>query len=338
MEHSQMFFNEDCIEGCRKHIPDGSVDLIITDLPYGINGDQLHKHYNRKEAFVIDGYVEVPPDQYADFSMKWIAEAERILRPGGSIYIVSGYTNLIHILNALRATRLEEVNHIIWKYNFGVYTKNKYISSHYHILYYIKPGARPTFNTFCRYGAGETHGDNGALNYLDREHVWIINREYKPGQTKNKNELPSQLLIKMIQYSSNERDLVCDLFLGSFSTAKIALGMNRRACGFEKSPNAFKYQLDQLAQVRPGCLLPTLRKPSHSPLAKQGKPWTEADKETLWERYSQLLQQHGTKKTAIELLTKETGRGRFALTKMLGRLEESNPCPKQQMELFSGQR
>ena len=56
---SNVFFNMDCIDGCRQHIPDNSVDLIITDPPYGINGDTLHKHYNRKESFVIDGYVEV---------------------------------------------------------------------------------------------------------------------------------------------------------------------------------------------------------------------------------------------------------------------------------------
>jgi len=336
MELNKAFFNEDCIEGCRRHIPDGCVDLIITDPPYGIHGDQLHKHYNRKEGFVIGGYIEVPAEQYADFSLAWVAEAERILRPGGSIYIVSGYTPLIHILNALRATSLEEINHIIWKYNFGVYTKNKYISSHYHILYYVKPGGRPTFHTYCRYGAGEKNGADGALNYLDREDMWIIPREYKPGKTKNKNELPSQLLIKMIQYSSHEGDLVCDLFLGSFSTAKIAIGMNRRACGFEKSPNAFQYQLAQVGGVEPGSLLPTLRQPLHSPLRNQGKPWGEADKDALWKRYRELLRQHGTKKTAIELLTQETGRGRFSLTKMLGRLEEANPAPKRQMEIFSG--
>ncbi len=142
---NQSFYNEDCIIGCRRHIPDGAVDLIVTDPPYGINGHQLHKHYNRKEAFVLDGYIEVPAGEYRDFSCQWIAEAERILRPGGSIYIVSGYTNLVDILTALRDTSLQEVNHIIWKYNFGVYTRNKYISSHYHILYYVKPGAdRPS--------------------------------------------------------------------------------------------------------------------------------------------------------------------------------------------------
>ena len=191
---------------------------------------------------------ELIVEEYADFSAAWIEQAARILRPGGSIYIVSGYTNLTHILNALRATCLDEVNHIIWKYNFGVYTRRKYVSSHYHILYYVKPGGRVTFNTHCRYGAGEKD-DAGSLNYRDREDVWIINREYKPGQKKNKNELPTNLLTKLIQYSSNEGDLVCDLFLGSFSTAKVAIGLNRRAMGFEKSNVAFDYEIDQVSKV-----------------------------------------------------------------------------------------
>lgn len=327
MDLGRSFFNEDCIEGCRRHIPDGCVDLIITDPPYGINGDRLHKHYNRKEEFVLDGYVDVPAAQYADFTCRWIAQAQRILRPGGSIYIVSGYTHLPEILTALRASGLQEINHIIWKYNFGVYTTNKYISSHYHILYYAKPGKRPTFNTYCRYGAGETNDSAGALNYLDREDVWIINREYKPGQTKNKNELPTELLLKMIQYSSNEGDLVCDLFLGSFSTAKVAIGLNRRACGFEISPTAYRYQMEQVARLQPGWLLPTLRQPRHWPLENQRKRWTEAEKESLSRRYAELLSQGYTKKRILEILTQETGRGRFGLMKALAGLTEPAPKP-----------
>ena len=155
MKNKNVFYNEDCIEGCKKHIDDNSVDLIITDPPYGINGDQLHKHYNRKEEYVIDGYVEIPLEDYQEFSKNWIIQAERILKPGGSLYIVSGYTNLFHILQALRETKLIELNHIIWKYNFGVYTKKKFVSSHYHILYYVKLGKPHTFNTYIRYGARE---------------------------------------------------------------------------------------------------------------------------------------------------------------------------------------
>jgi len=331
MNKPYAFYNEDCIEGCKKRIADNSVDLIITDPPYGINGDTLHKHYNRKEEFVLDGYIEIPQEEYAEFTGKWIEQAARILRPGGSLYVVSGYTNLPDILNALRATRLKEMNHIIWKYNFGVYTKKKYVSSHYHILFYVKPGASHTFNTHCRFGADEKGEDGrGSLNYLDREDVWIINREYKHGKTKNKNELPKELLQKLIQYSSNKGDLICDLFLGSFSTAKVSIGMNRRIVGFEESETAYKHQMKEISQVKPGELLKTLRIPSGSKPANQGKPWTGVEKRKLLERYNDLRPACKTKRKTIDQLSEEFGRGYFAILNVIDQQQD------QELSLLDG--
>ena len=318
---SKWFFNEDCVAGCAKHVPDNLVDLIITDPPYGIEGDTLHKHYNRKEEFVLDGYIEIPRREYPSFSLAWIKQAERILRPGGSLYIVSGYTNLRHILNALADTTLEEVNHIVWKYNFGVFTKNKYVSSHYHILYYVKPGGRVTFNTFCRFGPDERVKNNRSLNYMDREDVWIINREYKPGQRKNKNQLPTELLTKLIQYSTNEGDLVFDLFLGSFSTAKVAVGMNRRAGGFEMSKLAFSFQMEEMKKLKPGALSQELRVPVLNGFQNQGKAWTHNEMEKVYRRYLTLIGVHRTKKRAVEILCEEFGRGRFSIGKLVERFE-----------------
>ncbi|WP_292520938.1 site-specific DNA-methyltransferase [Methanoculleus sp.] len=317
--NGNIFYNGDCIMGAQEHIPDNSVDLIITDPPYGINGDRLHQHYNRDETFVVGGYVEVPAAGYGEFSLNWIREAKRILRPGGSIYIVSGYTNLYHILHALRETGLTEVNHIIWKYNFGVYTSRKYVSSHYHILYYEKPGAERRFNLESRYGVGEKAPDNGSPNYRDREDVWCINREYKPGQVKNKNELPTELLIKMLQYSSNEGDLVCDMFLGGFSTARTAIGLNRRATGFELSESIFDLRVKELRDTRPGCLLPSLRTPRIEGPENRGRPWTESDRKTLVSRFTRLTESGSTKKAAVERLGRELGRGRWSIEKMLKR-------------------
>ncbi len=320
MNRMGRYYNEDCIEGCQKHIRDDSIDLIITDPPYGINGDTLHGHYNRHEDFVIDGYVEIPQDEYYDFSIKWVQQAERILRPGGSVYVVSGYSNLIDLLNALKQTSLEEVNHLIWKYNFGVYTSKKYVSSHFHILYYIKPGPNVTFNTYCRYGNNEKTPDGkGSHNYRDREDVWIINKEYKPGQRKNKNELPKALLTKIIQYSSNEGDTVCDLFLGSFSTAKVAIGLNRKAVGFEISQNAFEYQSKEINKIKPGQDLIHLRKPIEEPYPNQGKPLNDQEIYEIQTRFEELMPIYKTKKKTIEILTQEFGRGRFSIHNIINR-------------------
>ncbi len=318
--HGNLYHNEDCISGCRSHVMSESVDLIVTDPPYGIKGDKLHKHYNRDETFVVDGYVEVPAEEYGRFSRLWLKEAERILKPGGAIFIVSGYTNLYHILHALRESGLEEVNHIIWKFNFGVFTRMKFVSSHYHILYYEKPGKKRkrTFNLESRFGLEEKDEAGGSLNYQDREDVWQINREYKPGKVKNKNELPQELLVKMIQYASNDGDTVCDLFMGGFSTAKTAVGLGRRFVGFEISPEIFNHCVKDMETVRLGYLKPSLRVPPRDSLENRGKPWSEEDKARLLTRFQELTEKKKmTKGDAIEELSMEFGRGKWGIMKVL---------------------
>ena len=227
-------------------------------------------------------------------------EAERILRPGGLMYIVSGYSHLYEIQHALKQTKLTEINHIIWKYNFGVYTRKKYISSHYHILYYAKPPLQKvTFNLGSRYGVDEKGNDKSSLNYTDREDVWIINREYKPGVIKNKNELPSQLLIKMLQYSSNEGDLVCDLFMGGFTTAKACIGLNRRFVGFELSQVAFDHQINEIPKVSPNHLLDKIRVPLDDLFKNRGQSWTEDEVVSVKSDFESLIAQEN-KQFSIE--------------------------------------
>lgn len=311
-----IFYNGDCIKGTAL-IPDNTVDLIITDPPYGIDGDKLHRHYNRDESFVTEGYVEIPAEEYESFTRDWILQAERILRPGGSLYIVSGYTHLRHILNALYETSLEEVNHIIWRYNFGVFTSLKYVSSHYHILFYAKPGGKRTFNTECRISLAEKDENGGSLNYQDREDVWIINREYKPGKVKNKNELPTALLSKIIQYSSNEGDLVCDLFLGGFSTAKTAIGLLRRATGFEISPVMFDAKIDEMMALVPGYLLDTAQTPKEPSRKRTRKAWSPEETEQLRKRYNELNQTSLSQKEVNQQLQEEFDRGYWSIEKAL---------------------
>ena len=244
------FYNQCCIQGAKDKIKNNSIDLIITDPPYAIEGDKLDRHYNRKEENVLNGYIEIPKEEYYEFSYQWIKEAERVLKENGSIYIISGYTNLGDILNVLKETSLKLINHIIWKYNFGVYTKRKYVSSHYHILYYTKSqNYKHIFNTYAYYREGERDIKNKSLNYADREDVWIINREYQTNKIKNKNQLPTKLLQKMINYSSNEDDIICDFFAGSFSTAKESIKLKRNAVGFELNKEAYDYQTKQMKEL-----------------------------------------------------------------------------------------
>jgi len=311
----------ECIRGAQKYLPDDSVDLFITDPPFGIEGDQLYRHYHRSEKYVLDGYVEIARADYAQFSLNWIKQAERVLRPGGSLYILSGYSNLADILNALSTTRLKLINHIIWKYNFGVYTTRKYVSSHYHILYYIKPGGKVTFNTYIRYGPKDRDKRGHSLNYADREDVWLINREYKPGEIKNRNELPTGLLLKIIQYSSKEGDLIADFFLGGFSTARMALGLKRRIAGFEINDQSFNHHLKELQLLQPGYLLSQIKENKELFVPKK-KPWTPEEASRLYSRFYELYQQLKIKKAVIAHLQEEFGRGYFSILNQIEKLKD----------------
>ena len=245
MDGTHRVYNEDCVSGMQKHVRTGSIDLIFVDPPYGIAGDELDSHYHREESFVVPGYVDVPQSQYAEFSRQWIGECSRTLRPGGSIYIVSGYTNLHHVLNSLHATDLTEVNHIVARYSFGVSTKHKWVSSHYHVLYWSKPEGRRTFNSMWKY---TDHKDS----YRDRLTVQEMSRSHKPGQLKNRNQLNEAFIEKFVRYSSNRGDTVLDPFCGGFTTGRTALRCGRKFVGFELNPlafAAFATTLDDVAEL-----------------------------------------------------------------------------------------
>jgi site-specific DNA-methyltransferase (adenine-specific) len=210
---------EDSIEGMKK-VPDDSIDLIIADPPFGINFDGKGSQYNRDQELVIEDYGEII-ENYAQFSEQWISQMPRIMKDTASAYIFSGWTNLNDILCAIQKNNLTLINHIIWRYQFGVFTKKKFVSSHYHILFVVKDSKKYFFNKIEHYP-------------LD---IWDIPRTYMPGQKKNGTKLPEDVVIRAINFSSKPGDLVLDPFMGNGTTAVSAKMTFRHYIGFEKNKN-----------------------------------------------------------------------------------------------------
>lgn len=305
-------WNENCVVGARK-IKDNSIDLMICDPPFGINEASFDKHYSRKETNLIDGYVEAPSDYY-QFSFDWMSEAKRILKENGTFYIISGWSNLLDILNAAKDLDLNLINHCIWKFNFGVNTKKKWVTSHYHILMFGDP-KEITFNTHCRFGPQERN-DNGSLLYQDMEDVFYIKKEYQHGKTKNKNKLPNELIQKLILYSSNEGDVVCDFFMGNFTTAYVSLGLGRKVKGFEMNKNSFDFHYPLLKNEWRK-LLENLKRVEIKAPKNQGKRLTEEERKDIIKTYDNLKEKGKTKKAALEEMSEIFGRGRFSLINVL---------------------
>ena len=216
-----------------QEIPKNKFDLVITDPPFAINFKATKSNYNRTASRVIQGYNEILPENYYDFSVNWMSEAFRILKESGSMYVFSGWNNLKDILSALDDVGFTTVNHIIWKYQFGVVTKKKYVTSHYHCLYVCKNDKKKKFYPFSRFKK-DSKTDNGrSLHYKDKEDVWEIKREYWTGKEKTPTKLPADLIKKILLYSSRKNDLVFDPFLGSGQVAVVSKMLGRKYYGFE---------------------------------------------------------------------------------------------------------
>jgi site-specific DNA-methyltransferase (adenine-specific) len=234
-----------CINGMRL-LPKNKIDLIITDPPFAIDFKATKANYNRISSRVMSGYNEIKQKDYYNFTFEWMSEAFRILKNSGSMYVFSGWNNLKDILMALDTIGFTTINHIIWKYQFGVVTKNKFVTSHYHCLYVCKDKTKRKFFPFSRFSKNSRTDNGRSLHYKDKEDVWDIKREYWTGDEKTPTKLPAELIKKILEYSSKKNDLVLDPFLGSGQVAVISKSMQRKYLGFEIVPEYYKFAKKRL--------------------------------------------------------------------------------------------
>ena len=216
-----------------KAIPDEKIDLVVTDPPFAINFKAKKANYNRTGSRVLSGYNEITKENYYEFTLNWMSQCFRILKESGGMYVFSGWNNLADILNAIEEIGFITVNHIIWKYQFGVVTSRKFVTSHYHCLYICKNDKKRKFFPYERFGKEEKNNQGRSLHYKDKEDVWEIKREYWTGDEKTPTKLPAEIIKKILQYSSEEGDLVFDPFLGSGQTAVVSKLLKRNYIGFE---------------------------------------------------------------------------------------------------------
>jgi len=215
-------------------IPKETIDLIVTDPPFAIEFKAKRNNYNRTPGRVLEGYNEIAREKYYDFTVGWMRKAHKILKKTGSVYIFSGWTNLKEILNALDDVGFITINHLIWKYQFGVFTRRKYVTSHYHILFAVKDAKRYKFNKIEHYP----------------EDVWIINREYWTGKIKTPTKLPTEIVEKILLFSSDPGDIVFDPFIGSGTVAVAAKMLGRHYLGFEIVKEYYNFAKERISKTQ----------------------------------------------------------------------------------------
>ena len=87
-----------CLEELKK-LPAACVDLVFADPPYNL---QLGGNLTRPDHSAVDG-VDDAWDKfdsfaaYDQFSAAWLAEARRVLKPDGALWVIGSYHNIYRL-------------------------------------------------------------------------------------------------------------------------------------------------------------------------------------------------------------------------------------------------
>lgn len=219
-------YNGDCLE-VMKDIPDGSVDLVVTDPPY-----ELDNHGGGKNGFKDRKLVK---DLHIDFISKGFGmvnvfgEIERVSKTMNAIIFCSN-KQVSKIMNYWENKKYS-VTLLVWnKSNPTPLSNGKYISS-LEFMIYVR-------------GKNAIYNNTGYANQLKTFN-------YPAPSSKSRihpTEKPIELLKRLIEIHSNKGSVVLDCFGGSFSTGLACMELAREFIGIELDNNYFEIAKERLKQ------------------------------------------------------------------------------------------
>lgn len=218
----------DCLE-LMKIIPDGSIDMILCDLPYGTTKNKW--------------------DSVIPFEPLW-KQYSRIIKDNGAIIL---------FCDGMFTAQLIQSNAKLWRYNL-VWDKQrgcdflnanvKPLKSHEDIAVFYRK--KPTYNKQYWYSKPYALQKNGSLsnNYGERKEAWSESVDGKrnplsilsfarDAARKHPTQKPVALLEYLVKTYTNEGDTVLDNCMGSGSTGVACVNTGRRFIGMELDPGYF---------------------------------------------------------------------------------------------------
>lgn len=218
----------DCLE-LMKTIPDGSVDLILTDPPYNIA---------RKNNFHTMGRVGIDfGDWDKGFDLfSYINELPRICSVNANILIFNDWKNLGDIARYAESLGLTIKDMIRWE-KTNPMPRNRdrrFITDFECAVWLTMPRAKWVFNrqseTYdrCKFSGSIVSGKE-KTEHTTQEPVWLM-----------------ESLIKTL---SNENQTVLDMFMGSGSTGVACVNTNRNFIGIELDENYFNIAKNRIEDI-----------------------------------------------------------------------------------------
>lgn len=216
----------DCLEGL-KNIPDGSIDLVLTDPPYSsggaFSGDRKSRTSTKYTATDFDGAAKLPDfsgdnmDQrgFMEFTRQVFAKCREKTKPEGVVVSFIDWRNLPALCDSLQAAGW------VWR---GIAVWNK-------------PNGRPQKGRYRNEFEFIVWGSNGPMPF-DRG-VGCLPGYYRYANVNAKErshqtEKPLQLITDLLEIVPPGA-IVLDPFMGSGTTAEACIKTGRNYIGFELS-------------------------------------------------------------------------------------------------------
>lgn len=233
----------DCLE-LMKDIPDGSVDMILADLPYGTTACKW--------------------DTIIPFEPLW-EQYKRVIKPSGAIVLFGSEP----FSSALRMSNIKNYKYdLIWEKSIGanpLLCKKRPMKYHENISLFYKK--QPTYNPQMTKGKlrnkkpemfrkKEDENWGGAMRsvkgidninnlYYPRSYQYFSNANQK--DKVHPTQKPVALFEYLIKTYTNEGDLVLDNVAGSGTTGVAAQNLNRNFILMEQEPEYIKIIEKRLA-------------------------------------------------------------------------------------------
>jgi site-specific DNA-methyltransferase (adenine-specific) len=262
-------------------LPDGSFTLIYLDPPFNTGRSQGRRSSTSVRSaggpgsvtgFKGRSYERIKGDllsyddrfdDYWEFLEPRLIEAWRVLADDGTLYLHLDYREAHYakvLLDALFG-RASFLNEIIWAYDYGAKSKNRWPTKHDTILVYVKHPAAYYFDSSAvdrepYMAPGLVTAEKAELGKLPTD-VWWHTIVSPTGREKTgyPTQKPEGILRRIVQASSREGDWVLDFFAGSGTTGAVAGSLGRRFLLVDRNPEAIAVMRARFADV-PVAFLP----------------------------------------------------------------------------------
>lgn len=245
-------------------MPAESVSLIYIDPPFNTGKVQSRKElkterdeHGDRVGFKGQTYrtTVLGEKSYADkfgdflgFLEPRLREAHRVLAPDGSLYFHIDYRE-VHYAKVLLDQifgRASFLNEIIWAYDYGARSKNKWPAKHDNILWYAKNPENYIFNyddldRIPYMAPGLVGPEKAALGKTPTDTWWhtIVSPNGKE-KTGYPTQKPLGIIRRIVRASSRPGDTVMDFFAGSGTLGEAALESGRDFILVDSNPQAIE--------------------------------------------------------------------------------------------------